>query len=278
MKYLFSVWEELSQRLKAAERIMLLSDFDGTLSPIADRPEQAFLPDATRLVLQELSRKPDIDIGIISGRSLRDLKERVGIENATYAGNHGLEIEGPTFNFVEPVAQNTRPVLGRLYQTLKHALSPFRGVIVEDKGLTLTVHYRMVDGNVIDDFKALFEQIAGGVRSLGRVRVTSGKKVHELRPAVSWDKGTAIDMLIDRQAKHSGSGNSLAIFLGDDVTDEDGFKVVQQNQGISVFVGRENQHSAAEYFLRSPDEVQEFLRWLIEVRSHPSVSVGNEID
>lgn len=270
MEYLFAVWGDLAQRLKAAEAIALLSDFDGTLSPIVDRPEQAFLPDAARLVLQELARRPDVSVAIISGRSLRDLKDRVAIENVTYVGNHGLEIEGPTFKFVEPEAQNTRPVLSRLYQTLKHALSPFRGVIVEDKGLTLTVHYRMVDGNLIGDFKAIFEQVSGSVRSLGRVRVTSGKKVHEVRPAVSCDKGTAIDMLLERQAKHSGSRGNLVIFLGDDITDEDGFKVVRRNNGISVFVGAENQDSAADYFLKSPDEVQEFLRWLVEIRRQPA--------
>lgn len=265
MRHLLSFWEDIALRLSDADRIILLSDFDGTLSPIVDRPEQAYISESTRLLLQTLTERPGTSVAIVSGRSLTDLKERVGLENLTYAGNHGLEIEGPAFSFVEPVSQKSRPMLDQLHRFLRQSLAPFRGVIVEHKGLTLTVHYRMVEARTIEEFKSLFEQIADSIRSIGRLRVTSGKKVHEVRPAVSWDKGTAISLLLNRYDTLAGDDRSVAIFLGDDVTDEDGFKVLRQSGGISVFVGDENKHSAGEYFLRSPVEVQEFLRRLAEV-------------
>ncbi len=266
MRHLLSVWEEMVRRLSDAERIILLSDFDGTLCPIVDQPKQASIPEPTKLLLETLARRPGISVAIVSGRSLADLKQRIGLEELTYAGNHGLEIEGPTFRFVEPVAQKARPVVDHLNRLLRQVLSPFKGVIVEHKGLTLTVHYRMVEDSAVDEFKSLFEEIADSIRSLGRVRITSGKKVHEVRPAVSWDKGTAISLLLERYNALAGSGRSVAIFLGDDVTDEDGFRALRRIGGISVFVGDENKDSAGEYFLRSPVEVQEFLRRLLSVR------------
>ena len=201
MKHLLSVWEDMARRLSRADRIVLLSDFDGTLCPIVDRPEQASIPESTRLLLQELAQKPGFSVAIISGRSLSDLKARIGLENLTYAGNHGLEIEGPSLKFVEPVAQRSRPVLDQVYRFLRQALSPFKGVLVEHKGLTLTVHHRMLEGEAVEEFKSLFDQATRTIRSLGKVRMTSGKKVHEFRPAVSWDKGTAVKLLLERYKK-----------------------------------------------------------------------------
>jgi len=221
------------------------------------------MPEVTKELLRSLAEKPTVNVAIISGRSVHDLKQRIGLPLLIYAGNHGLEIEGPDFRFVEPAAQKTRPVLDQIHRILKQALSPLRGVIVEHKGLSLTVHYRMVEGSAMDDFRRLFEQKMVGVRSLGRIKVTSGKKVHEVRPAVPWDKGKAISLLLERFAKVSPGERTVAIFLGDDSTDEDGFKVLRRNGGITVFVGQEERPSAAEYFLRSPTEVQELLRRMV---------------
>jgi len=261
----------MTWRLRHADRIILLSDFDGTLCPIVDRPEQASISESTRLLLKELAQKPGISVAIISGRSLSDLKEKIGLENLTYVGNHGLEIDGPSVKFVEPVAQKSRPVLDQLHRLLGQALYPFKGVLVEHKGLTLTVHYRMLEGGAAEEFKSLFDQVAHTIRSLGKVRVTSGKKVHEFRPAVSWDKGTAIRLLLERYRSLHASDRSIAIFLGDDVTDEDGFRVLRTEGGISVFVGEENRRTEGEYFLRSPAEVQHFLGRLASIPREDSL-------
>ena len=178
------------------------------------------------------------------------------------AGNHGLEIEGPGLSLVNPVAEEVKPVFRLLAKVLSKALGEIRGVLVEDKGLTLSVHYRLVAEDKTDEVKNIFERVTAVARSLGKIRTTSGKKVYEVRPPVAWDKGKAIKLLLDKYQRPRGE--VLPIFLGDDLTDEDGFKVINDYGGLSVFVGEESGDTAARYFLRSPAEVEELLGLLLE--------------
>lgn len=264
MQHLFSAWQEFSKRLKAAKRVLLLCDYDGTITPIVDRPELADLSEKTRQLLQALARQSHFTVSIISGRALADLRQRVGISGIIYAGNHGLEIEGPGFGIVNPLAEEMRPVFRLINQVLNKALSPIRGVQVEDKGLSLSVHYRMVDEDKSEEVRNIFEKVLATARSLGKIRISSGKKVYEVRPAVDWDKGKAISLLIEKYGKPKVKSELLPIFLGDDQTDEDGFKVIESHGGISILVGEDTAGSAARYYLKSPDEVQRFLSMLTE--------------
>ncbi len=264
MQHVFSCWREIVARIKTSRHIFLLSDYDGTLTPIVERPEMADIPPATRELLQDLAHLKSYTVGIISGRALKDLEKRVGIRGIIYAGNHGLEIEGPGISFVNPVAEEIKPVFRLMHGVLSSAFKTIKGVIVENKGLTLSVHYRMADDDKADEVKNIFERVVDTARTLGRIRVTSGKKVLEIRPPVAWDKGKAIEMLLQ---KHQMARGTVPIFLGDDLTDEDGFKVINEYQGISIFVGEES-GSAAHYFLRSPAEVEEFLRRLLAEPTH----------
>ena len=259
MHHVFSAWADISRRLGEARHVLLLSDYDGTLTPIVDRPELADLAENTRRILQALARQRNLTVGIVSGRALGDLYNRVRVRGIVYAGNHGLEIEGPGVSFVNPLAEDIRPVLRLLHQVLSRALSTMKGVLVEDKGLTLSVHYRLVEEEKAKEVWSIFDRIVGAARSVGKVRATSGKKVLEVRPAIPWDKGRAIALLQERYQKRFHKRKVLTIFLGDDTTDEDGFKVVEKGDGISIFVGEENTGSRARYYLRSPAEVQEFL-------------------
>jgi trehalose-phosphatase len=252
-------------QLRDARHILLLTDYDGTLTPIVERPESANLPESTRLLFEALARHYEFTVGVISGRSLEDLKEKVSIRDIIYAGNHGMEIEGPGISFVNPMAEEFRPILRIVHQVLSRALQGIRGVIVEDKGLSLSVHYRLVEEDKTEEVKNTFQRIAGGAQALGKVRITSGKKVHEVRPAVTWDKGKAIKLLMKRYGKGGRKSGLLSIYLGDDLTDEDGFRVIENyGNGLSVLVGEKGQHSAARYFLKSPAEVAAFLEILLE--------------
>jgi trehalose-phosphatase len=187
-----------------------------------------------------------------------------GINGIIYAGNHGLEIEGPGIGLVNPLAEEMRPVFRLINQVLNKALAPIKGVHVEDKGLTVSVHYRMVEEGKSEEVRNIFEKVIATARSLGKVRITSGKKVYEVRPAVDWDKGKAIALLIDRYGRTKTKKELLPIFLGDDQTDEDGFKVIESHGGISILVGEDTAGSAARYYLKSPSEVDEFLSLLIQ--------------
>lgn len=263
MEYLFSAWQEVSRQLTAASRIALFSDYDGTLAPIVERPELAEMPSGTRESLKKLAQRSHYSIGIVSGRALSDLRDRVGIKGIIYAGNHGLEIEGPGIRFVDPVAEEIRPLLNLMGRVLTNAMKTIKGATVEDKGLTLSVHYRMADIHEESRVKNTFDNTVATAHSLGKIRVTRGKKVFEVRPPVDWDKGRAIAFLLDAYARQSGKGLVLPIFLGDDATDEDGFRVLKERNGISIYVGPGGASSSAMYFLRSPNEVETFLGRLL---------------
>lgn len=262
MQYLFDVWDRISHRLKSADHILLLTDYDGTLTPIVDRPELATLPQETRKLLWALAKNRRYTVGVVSGRTLSDLKSKMRLDGIIYAGNHGLEIEGFGSSFLEPIAEQMRPFLHMLNQALSVTLRGIKGVFIEDKGLTLSVHYRMVDETEEGKVKDAFGRITDPLHFTGRIRITRGKKVYEIRPPVDWDKGKAIAWLIAKCEASRRKGRVLPIYLGDDLTDEDGFKLIEKNDGISIFVGVDRFQSVARYFLSSPEEVTQFLRML----------------
>ncbi len=244
---------------------MFLSDFDGTLTPIVDRPESAFLANDITRLLQRLMHLPGLSVGIVSGRSLGDLKRRVGIPGLVYAGNHGLEIEGPGIDFVSPLALELRPVLSVIHLVLSRALASIRGAFVEDKGLSLSVHYRMVDPSQVQYVNQIVEKTVGPAEAIGKVRLAAGKMVHEIRPALDWNKGKAVRMLMKCYGKGGRRSGLVPIFLGDDLTDEDGFKMIEAyGDGVSIFVGPGGRHTAARYYLESSEEVSGLLRLLAE--------------
>jgi trehalose-phosphatase len=262
MRYLFDVWDEVAHRLKSANHILLLLDYDGTLTPIVDKPELAVLPQEIKKLLRKLAKNRRYTVGIISGRALADLKSKVDLEGIIYAGNHGLEIEGFGSSFLEPIAEEMRPFLQMLNQALSATLRGIKGVFVEDKGLTVSVHYRLVDDIEEGRVKDTFRKVTDTLCVMGKIRITQGKKVYEIRPPVDWDKGKAIAWLMAECREVRGKGGALPIYLGDDLTDEDGFKAIERNDGISIFVGEGSLQSAARYFLKSPEEVAQFLKML----------------
>lgn len=264
MEHLLAAWSRVSEQLRDARQILLFIDYDGTLTPIVDRPELAEMPEDARRLLQELARDRRCTVGIISGRALSDLKNKVGIDGIIYAGNHGLEIEGPGFSLVNPLAEEIKPILRVLSHVLRRAMGAIKGVLVEDKGLTLSVHYRQVATGEVPQVQSIFQRMVGGVQALGKVRVSRGKEVLEVRPAVAWDKGKAIKVLMKKYGK-SNQRNTLPVYLGDDLTDEDGFRAIAgYENGISVFVGEDSRSTGARYYLESSPEVSRFLGLLLE--------------
>ena len=266
MQHLFQSWESFSSDIRAASHVLLLSDYDGTLTPIAGRPEEAILPPEAREKLCALAGKSTFSIGIISGRPLSEVKALVGIDGIHYAGNHGLEIEGPGISFVNPVAEAAQAELKDLAQQFSAKLGNIKGVIVEDKGLSLSIHYRLVKQNEASIVAETFHQITSPLLQAGKIKVTSGKKVWEVRPPIDWHKGKAVE-IITKQIKALIKCNQLlTIYLGDDTTDEDVFRTIHHPEGRSIFVGPENPSSNAEYFLNSTAEVTSFLSRLLELK------------
>lgn len=263
MQHVFSAWGEISLKIKEAKRILLLSDYDGTLTPIVERPELANLSEEVRQLLKKLARHRRIKLGIISGRALTDLKQKVGIGGIIYSGNHGLEMEGPGINFIHPLAEEFKPILRLISRVLTQATSNVQGVFVEHKGLTLSVHYRLAKDDQEEQVRGIFNTVLAGARSIGKVKTTSGKKVLEVRPPVKWHKGKAVQLILKKYGKGGIKSGTLPIYLGDDLTDEDAFEFLERCGGISIFVGEETSHTRALYYVKSPAEVKGVLQIML---------------
>jgi trehalose-phosphatase len=265
MKYVFDAWEDITGQIRAHSSVLLLFDFDGTLTPIVDSPELAKLSNESRELLKILAAVKGFTLGIISGRAISDLVNRVNIHNIIYAGNHGLEIKGPELSFIHPLTQEFKSTIRILGQVMNKTMSGIKGLFVEDKGLTISVHYRLVNSQDEErQVKNMFERIVGVARMLGKVKTTSGKKVFEVRPAVNWDKGKAVEHVLKHLRQRGKYRDKvLPLYLGDDLTDEDAFRSVARYGGISIFVGEPGQESSATYYLHSTDDVKLFMHKLL---------------
>lgn len=258
MKYLFNVWQKLKEDL-AGKLIFLFLDYDGTLAPIADSPNQAVLSLKARELLKNLRDCPRCKIAIISGRKLEDIRSRVGIEGIIYAGNHGLEIEGPKIRFRSLVPSGYLKLLQRIKAELERGISSFAGTFIEDKGLILSLHYRQVDKKDIQGLKLIFDKTVSVYSAKDTIRVKAGKMVFEIQPPVAWNKGKAALWLLARQSfALKGKPDVIPLYIGDDVTDEDAFKAFE-NRGITVRIS-ETEDSRAKYYLKSADEVFTLLK------------------
>lgn len=266
MQHVFESWESFSSEILAASHILLLSDYDGTLTPIVDRPQDAVLSNDMGTKLRTLANHPSFSIGIVSGRSLKEIKDMVGIEGIYYAGNHGLEIDGPGLSYINPQAREAQMKIKDIARQFIEKLGDIDGVLIEDKDLSLSVHYRLVEEKHVQQVVEVFRQITSPEVYNGNIRISSGKKVLEVRPPVDWHKGKAAETIIEEIEKVTGSTVKMSIYLGDDSTDEDAFKAIGRRHGWSIFVGSENSSSEAEYFLESVLEVETFLTRLLELK------------
>ncbi len=263
MQYLFKEWPNLTRIFKSANQILLMADFDGTLAQIVNQPELAKMSNRLHQHLASLARNPHFTVGVLSGRSLLDLKKKINIKELIYAGNHGLEIETPNNTYVHPGAVKASTSLKRAKKELTQALSFFEGVLVEDKGLTLSVHYRLAKPENVPKIKKIFHNKIKNYINEGMLKKTAGKKVLEVRPPIKWDKGSAILWLIEKL----NLKNNLPIYLGDDKTDEDAFRALE-DKGITIFVGEPTTLSKATYYLNDSHEVGFFLIKLGAIFNH----------
>jgi trehalose-phosphatase len=252
-RWLFDAMEEVGDRVAQAEHLLLCLDFDGTLTPIVEDPATAYLSPPMQRVLRSLAGHKRVSLAIISGRERSDLQAHVGIPGLIYAGNHGLEISGPGCLFVEPTAASHCEALKEFAAALTKKLRPIPGAFVEDKNLTLSVHYRRVAAADEEKIRRIVQEALAGTND--PFLLTFGDKVFEIRPRVSWNKGTAVGWIKEQL----GKPDALAIYLGNDVTDEDAFAALPE--GITVKVGSVSE-TAAHYQVESPAEVGRFLGWM----------------
>ena len=262
MKYLFDYIDNLKPAI-SEQPVFLFLDYDGTISPIARKPQLAVTPKQTRSVLHELSKIPHCRIAVISGRGLEDIICRVGLKNIIYSGNHGLEIAGPQVRFKSPVTNKHRETLKNISQALHNRLKPIEGVLIQDKALSISVHYRLVDPKNVPLVKKIFCEVTAVNFIREEIRVHLGKKVIEVAPPVNWDKGKAVLWLLHNMS-FSEKSSILPVYIGDDTTDEDAFKILKDS-GLTIFVGK-SKKSAAQYYVKNTSEVLAFLRAILDLK------------
>ena len=260
MPHLLNIWPTVSRQLVSSPRVLLIFDYDGTLTPIVARPEVALLPEEARRCLIELAGNQRFVVGVVSGRALAELKELIAIPGLVYAGNHGLEMSGLGMDFVHPEATGFIESMTKVASELGQKLKDVPKLLIQDKKLTLSVHFRNTPDSYAEKVDCAVKSVVEPYSSAGRLKITRGKKVIEVRPNIDWGKGEAIEKI------HQDCGdNPVPMFFGDDQTDEDGFDVVQKANGIAVYIGPPREPTKALHHLESPEEVAQVLALLVEL-------------
>ncbi|THU53135.1 hypothetical protein C4D60_Mb10t11220 [Musa balbisiana] len=224
------------------KRVVLFLDYDGTLSPIVDDPDRAFMSDSMREAVRDAARH--FPTAIVSGRCRDKVFSFVQLRELYYAGSHGMDIRGPvkatkhTKAKAKAVsfqpASEFLPMIDEVYKALVEKTKSIQGSKVENNTFSLSVHFRCVE-----------------------------EKVLEIRPSIKWDKGKALEFLLESLG-FAHCSNVFPIYIGDDCTDEDAFEVLRdREQGLGILVSRCAKETNASYSLREPAEVKEFLRRLV---------------
>lgn len=243
-------WPEIERRL-AGRRPAVFLDYDGTLAPIAPRPELAVLPGPTRAALRRLTRHGPV--AILSGRGREDVASRIGLDELTYAGSHGFDIAGPTLR--REVGEGIPERIAEASERLRRRLEGIPGLLVEPKRFSVAIHFRLADPADLPRIEAAVDAVQADLPDLRKVH---GKKIFELRPDLDWDKGRALLWLLGTLHREPGV---IPLYIGDDATDEDAFRAIA-DRGIGVLVAAEPRETAAAYSLRDPEEVRLLLEKL----------------
>jgi trehalose-phosphatase len=239
------------------KRIAVFLDYDGTLTPIVDRPDLAVMSDTMRAVVHALAER--CPVAVVSGRDRGDVEKLVGLDNLVYAGSHGFDIAGPNgYSIQRMEGEDYHALLDEVIERLHGDLDPVEGALIEPKKSSVAVHYRLVAEN---DLSAVEAAVNAVLADHPELRVMPGKMVYEIQPRLDWDKGKAVLWLLE--ALHLDGDDVIPIYMGDDVTDEDAFRALR-DRGIGVFVGDktnpETDHpTMADYIVRTPDDAGRLL-------------------
>ncbi|KAI3804356.1 hypothetical protein L1987_25834 [Smallanthus sonchifolius] len=269
------------------KKIVIFLDYDGTLSPIVDDPNRAFMSVDMRSAVKGVAKY--FPTAIISGRSRDKVYELVGLTELFYAGSHGMDIifpakdtvsinhtncirstdeQGKEVNLFQP-AREFIPMINEVFRTLVEVTKDIPGAFVENHKFCTSVHYRNVD---MKSWPMIAQYVHDVLKDYPRLTLTHGRKVLEIRPLIDWDKGKAVEFLLESLGL-SNINDVLPIYIGDDRTDEDAFKVLREgNHGYGILVSSVPKESKAFLSLRDTLEVKEFLKSLVKWKEQMSTT------
>lgn len=244
-RHLFDDWARVAKCLRAARRIVLFLDFDGTLRPLQAHPGRVWLDETTRGVLRRLAHR--LTIVVISGRRRADVRKRVGVAGVEYLGLHGWE--GQTLGSKDAASWRLVRLARR---QIEQRLQDLPGVLIENKGPIFAVHYGVAAHGVVRRAMARVQETLQSFEP--GLRLMKGRRAWEILPRDFKGKGVAVEKLI----RNLPCG-TVSIYIGDDTSDEDAFAVLRD--GLTVVVGR-RLRTRARFYLCNPAEVSRALRRL----------------
>ena len=259
--FLFNHSLSIEKKIRNADSLVLFLDYDGTLVPFKDKPTEVRTPEKIKKILRELITNPKILVVIVTGRPQHDIKQLLKIKGLSFIALHGLQTEtsnGEQYSWKQ--ANQTRFLIQRIKKTMQEELSQETGAFLEDKDLTVVLHYRLLHPDRISDLQKKFKNIVQSNDKEKILEIISGAKVLEVRPK-GWNKGKAIELFLAKQQKK----NILPLYIGDDITDEDAFRILGK-RGISIYVMNEStRKTAAQYWVKNPDDIYFFLKSLARI-------------
>jgi trehalose 6-phosphate phosphatase len=253
--------EGLARRLAGKTPAVFL-DYDGTLTPIVARPEDALIAESMREAVRGLAER--CTVCVVSGRDRRVVQELMGVDDLIVAGSHGFDIWSPAGGAIErEEGADFGDVLDEVKERLRRETLSIEGALIEPKKTSVAAHYRLVS----DEERSRVKEIVDAVLAEhpDELKVTPGKMVYEIQPKIEWDKGKAVLYLLD--ALDLDREDVLPIYLGDDITDEHAFEALA-GRGVGIFVGSAvdpevaGRTTAADYVLHTVEEVEYFLNAL----------------
>lgn len=253
--------EELEQQLFGKQPAVFL-DYDGTLTPIVDRPKDAVISESMREAVRGLAER--CVVCVVSGRDRQVVQELMGLDNLIVAGSHGFDIWTPDEGTIEHDAgSGFEELIEEVKARLEKETRDIEGASVEPKKASVAVHYRLVSEEERQRIKDTVDDLLSGRPD--ELKMTPGKMVYEVQPKIDWDKGKTVLYLLE--TLELDRDDVVPLYAGDDVTDEDAFEALAETspKGIGVFVGHAGdpevagRTTAADYVLHTMQEVEQFL-------------------
>ncbi|CAH9103984.1 unnamed protein product [Cuscuta epithymum] len=252
------------------KQIVMFLDYDGTLSPIVEDPDKAFMTDQMRKAVSDVAKH--LPTAIVTGRCISKVFEFVQLSELYYAGSHGMDIKGPekgrhaykkaNNSLLYQPANEYLPMIDEVHNALLEKTKSIDGAKVENNKFCLSVHYRCVEEK---KWINVVEQVKSVLIKFPKLRMCQGRKVLEIRPSIEWNKGNALEFLLGSLG-YGNSDNVFPVYIGDDRTDEDAFKVLQnRRRGLGIIVSKTPTESNASYSLEDPLQVMQFLRLMVEI-------------